>query len=306
MQLQRFVVDDQQQGKRLDLFLSQTGVWPSRSFVRKIIDAGGVRKQDKVLRASYRLESSDRIEVTWNEPEPLEVTPEEIPLEILYEDFDLIVINKPRGMVVHPAAGNYHGTLVNALLEHCKDLSGIGGVIRPGIVHRLDKDTSGVLVIAKNDLAHVDLAAQIKARKMKRIYQTIVHGHPPEDGRIEAPIGRHPVERKKMAVVANGRSAATNYRVIKYFGNGSARYAFLEVRLESGRTHQIRVHLSYLGYPVLGDPVYGWKKEPAPIEGQALHAALLGFVHPRTREYLEFTTDIPEVMEDVLKWCEKV
>lgn len=306
MQLQRFVVGDQQQGKRLDLFLSQTGVWPSRSFVRKIIDAGGVRKQDKVLRASYRLESSDRLEVTWNEPEPLEVTPEEIPLEILYEDFDLIVINKPRGMVVHPAAGNYHGTLVNALLEHCKDLSGIGGVIRPGIVHRLDKDTSGVLVIAKNDLAHVDLAAQIKARKMKRIYQTIVHGHPPEDGRIEAPIGRHPVERKKMAVVANGRSAATNYRVIKYFGNGSARYAFLEVRLESGRTHQIRVHLSYLGYPVVGDPVYGWKKEPAPIEGQALHAALLGFIHPRTREYLEFTTEIPEVMEDVLKWCEKV
>ncbi len=306
MQLQRFVIDDQYQGKRLDLFLSQTGVWPSRSFVRKIIDTGGVRKQDKVLRASYRLESADQIEVTWNEPELLEVTPEVIPLEILYEDFDLIVINKTRGMVVHPAAGNYHGTLVNALLEHCKDLSGIGGVIRPGIVHRLDKVTSGVLVIAKNDLAHVDLAAQIKARKMKRIYKTIVHGHPPEDGRIEAPIGRHPVERKKMAVVANGRNAATNYRVIKYFGNGSTRYAFLEVRLESGRTHQIRVHLSHLGYPVVGDPVYGWKKEPAPIEGQALHAALLGFVHPRTREYLEFTTDIPEVMQNVLRWCEKV
>ncbi|HEX3046190.1 MAG TPA: RluA family pseudouridine synthase [Bacillota bacterium] len=305
MQLQRFIIDDQHQGERLDLFLAQTGVWPSRSLVQKIINAGGVRKQDKVLRASYKLEPTDQIEVAWDEPEPLEVTPEAIPLEILYEDSDLVVINKPRGMVVHPAAGNYHGTLVNALLEHCKDLSGIGGVIRPGIVHRLDKDTSGVLVIAKNDLAHVDLAAQIKARKMKRIYRTIVHGYPPEDGRIEAPIGRHPVERKKMAVVPNGRSAATNYHVLEYLGNTSNRYAFLEVRLESGRTHQIRVHLNYLGYPVVGDSVYGWKKDPAPIDGQALHAATLGFIHPRSRKYLEFTTEMPEVMRNALDWCRK-
>jgi 23S rRNA pseudouridine1911/1915/1917 synthase len=306
LQLQKFTIDDQFEGERLDLFLSRTGFWPSRSFIQKIINAGGVRKQEKVLRSSYRLEPFDQIEVSWDDPEPLAVVPESIPLEILYEDSDLIVINKPRGMVVHPAAGNYHGTLVNALLEHCKDLSGIGGVIRPGIVHRLDKDTSGVLVVAKNDLAHLDLAAQIKARSTKRIYKTIVHGYPTEDGRIEAPIGRHPVERKKMAVVPTGRYAATNYRILEYLGNSSARYSYLEVRLESGRTHQIRVHLSYLGFPVVGDGVYGWKKEPAPIMGQALHAAMLGFIHPRTKEYLEFTTEIPEVMQNVLEWCRRI
>jgi 23S rRNA pseudouridine1911/1915/1917 synthase len=265
VQLQRFVIDGNFQGERLDHFLSQTGVWPSRSFIQKIITSGGVRTyQGKILRASYRLEPNDQIEVSWKDPEPLTVKPEAIPLEILYEDSDLVVVNKPRGMVVHPAAGNYQGTLVNALLEHCKDLSGIGGIIRPGIVHRLDKDTSGVLVVAKNDFAHLGLAAQIKARTMKRLYQTIVHGNPPENGRIEAPIGRHPVERKKMAVVPGGRAAATNYRVLEYIGRA---YAFLEMRLESGRTHQIRVHLKYLGYPVVGDPVYGWKKEPVPIEG---------------------------------------
>jgi 23S rRNA pseudouridine1911/1915/1917 synthase len=301
MQLQRFIIDSSFQGERLDLFLSQTGVWPSRSFIQKIISAGGVKRNGKNLRASYRLEPNDEIEVSWYDPEPMQVLAEAIPLEILYEDSDLIVINKPRGMVVHPAAGNYQGTLVNALLDHCKDLSGIGGVIRPGIVHRLDKDTSGVLVVAKNDLAHLDLASQIKARTVKRIYMTIVHGNPPENGRIEAPIGRHPVERKKMAVVPTGRTAATNYRVLEYLSS----YAFLEVRLESGRTHQIRVHLSHLGYPVVGDPVYGWKKDRAPIQGQALHASVLGFVHPRTREYLEFSTQIPTELKTVLEWCRK-
>jgi 23S rRNA pseudouridine1911/1915/1917 synthase len=301
MQLQRFIIDSCFQGERLDLFLSQTGVWPSRSFIQKIISAGGVKRKGKNLRASYRLEPNDEIEVSWNDPAPLWVLAEAIPLEILYEDSDLIVINKPRGMVVHPAAGNYQGTLVNALLDHCKDLSGIGGIIRPGIVHRLDKDTSGVLVVAKNDLAHLDLASQIKARTMKRIYKTIVHGTPPENGRIEASIGRHPVERKKMAVIAVGKTAVTHYRVLEYLES----YAFLEVRLESGRTHQIRVHLSYLGYPVVGDPVYGRKKEAAPITGQALHAAMLGFVHPRTKEYLEFTTEIPDVMQQALEWCRK-
>ncbi len=301
MQLQRFTIDNSAQGERLDLFLSQTGVWPSRSFIQKIITAGGVSCNGKIIKASYRLEADDLIEISWDDPEPLEVIPESIPLEILYEDSDLVVVNKPRGMVVHPAAGNYTGTLVNALLEHCKDLSGIGGVIRPGIVHRLDKDTSGVLVVAKNDLAHLDLAGQIKMRTMKRIYKTIVHGKPPENGRIEGPIGRHPVERKKMAVVPTGKPAVTNYQVIEYMGS----YAFLEVRLESGRTHQIRVHMNHLGYPVVGDPVYGWKKEPVPIEGQALHAANLGFAHPRTKEYMEFSSDIPEVMKKALEWCRK-
>lgn len=299
MQLQKLIVDPGSKDYRLDLFLSKAGIWPSRSFIQKIIETGGAKCQGKPLKASYRLEPGEEIEVTWDDPEPLIAKPEAIPLEILYEDSDLVVVNKPRGMVVHPAAGNYNGTLVNALLEHCQDLSGIGGVIRPGIVHRLDKDTSGVLVVAKNDLAHLDLAAQIKLRKMKKIYQVLVHGTPPEQGRIEAPIGRHPLERKKMAVVPLGKPATTSYNVIEYLGQ----FSLLEAKLESGRTHQIRVHFSYIGYPVVGDPVYGWKKEPVPIEGQALHAFILGFTHPRTKEYLEFSADLPKEMKQAIEWC---
>jgi 23S rRNA pseudouridine1911/1915/1917 synthase len=301
MPLVRLIVESDAAGERLDRFLTRTDRWPSRSFIQKMIAAGGVCINGKPLKASYRLEPGDALKVSWEDPRPLAVLPEPLTVPILYEDSDLIVVNKPRGMVVHPAAGNYHGTLVNALLAHCRDLSGIGGVIRPGIVHRLDKDTSGVLVVAKNDLAHLDLAAQIKARQMKRVYQTLVHGRPAESGRVAAPLGRHPVDRKKMAVVAGGKPAATNYRVLEYFDQ----YAFLEVRLETGRTHQIRVHLSHFGYPVVGDPVYGWKKEPAPIDAQALHAAVLGFVHPRTREYLEFATPLPSEMETALQWCRR-
>ncbi len=288
-------------GERLDLFLTQTGFWPSRSFVQKIINNNGIIAGEKILKASYRLEDGDQLTVTWDDPKPLIAEPEAIPLDILYEDSDLVVVAKPRGMVVHPAAGNYRGTLVNALLEHCRDLSGIGGVIRPGIVHRLDKDTSGVLVVAKNDYTHLNLAEQIKSRSMKRIYQVLVHGNPPESGRIEASIGRHPVERKKMAVVANGKPAATNYRTIESLSG----YTLLEARLESGRTHQIRVHFSYLGYPVVGDPVYGRKKEAVPIRGQALHAKTLGFIHPRTSEYLEFSKSMPVEMEKAIDWCRK-
>lgn len=301
MQYQRLIVDNDNVGERLDRFLTNAGVWPSRSFVQKIIDAQGVTRNGKPLKASYRLEYGDIIEVTWDEPKPLEVTAEAIPIDILYEDQDVIVVNKPRGMVVHPAAGNYERTLVNALLNHCTDLSGIGGIIRPGIVHRLDKDTSGVLVVAKNDLAHIALTNQLKARQMNRIYQTIVHGRPKESGRIEGPIGRHPIQRKKMAVVANGKPAVTNYRVLEYF----KQYSFLEVKLETGRTHQIRVHLSHIGYPVVGDPVYGRKKEVVPIEGQALHAAVLGFIHPRTGDYLEFRTELPSAVQQALEWCRK-
>ncbi|NLY75083.1 MAG: RluA family pseudouridine synthase [Firmicutes bacterium] len=288
-------------GARLDLFLTRTGLWPSRSFVQKIIADGGATIDRKVLKASYRLEEGDRITVSWEEPKPLAAEPEAIPLDILYEDADLIVVNKPRGMVVHPAAGNYRGTLVNALLDHCRDLSGIGGVIRPGIVHRLDKDTSGILVAAKNDYAHLHLAAQLKARTMKRVYQALVHGNPPESGRVEAPIGRDPVARKKMAVVANGKPAATNYRVVEYF----PKFALLEARLESGRTHQIRVHLSHLGYPVVGDPLYGRKREIVPISGQALHAGTLGFIHPRSSEYLEFSKPVPDEMQNAIAWCRR-
>jgi 23S rRNA pseudouridine1911/1915/1917 synthase len=297
----RFIIEPEAAGERLDRFLTATGIWPSRSFVQKIIEADGARFKGKPLKSGYRLESGAELTVEWENPQPLEVRPEAIPLEILYEDRDVVVVNKSRGMVVHPAAGNHHGTLVNALLEHCRDLSGIGGVIRPGIVHRLDKDTSGVLVVAKNDLAHLHLAAQIKSRAMKRLYRALVHGCPAEQGRIEAPLGRHPVERKKMAVAPNGKLAVTHYEVLEYF----QRHAYLEVRLETGRTHQIRVHLSHLGFPLVGDPLYGWKKEHAPIEGQALHAAILGFTHPRTGEYLEFTTPIPQVMQDALEWCRK-
>lgn len=286
-------------GERLDQYLTAAGHWPSRAYVQKIIAAGGVSKNGKILKANYRLVNGDCLEIIWEEQQPLAVVPEKIPLEILYEDHDLVVVNKPRGMVVHPAAGNYHGTLVNALLEHCRDLSGIGGYIRPGIVHRLDKDTSGVLVVAKNDQAHLGLAAQIKARTMKRVYQVIVHGRPPENGRIEAPIGRHPVERKKMAVVRLGKPAVTNYRVLEYLTS----YAFLEARLESGRTHQIRVHLSYIGFPLVGDQVYGWQKEPVPLSGQALHAVILGFRHPCTAEYMEFSAPMPEIMASALNWC---
>jgi len=288
-------------GERVDLFLAQTGFWPSRSFIQKIINNGGVRVGSKTVKAGYRLEEGDQLTVTWEEPKPLVAEPERIPLDILYEDSDLVVVAKARGMVVHPAAGNQRGTLVNALLNHCHDLSGIGGVIRPGIVHRLDKDTSGVLVVAKNDFAHLNLAAQIKSRSMKRIYKVLVHGNPAESGRIEAPIGRHPVERKKMAVVTNGKPAATNFKTLEYFMD----YALLEARLESGRTHQIRVHFSYLGYPLVGDAVYGYKKEPVPISGQALHAVTLGFIHPRTSEYLEFSKEIPDEMEKAIDWCRK-
>lgn len=301
MQLRKFQISEELQGERLDRFMTATGCWPSRAFVQKIIAAGGARLGPKTLKASYRLESGDALEILWEDPQPLRVEPESLPLAVLYEDSDLVVVNKPRGMVVHPAAGNHGGTLVNALLAHCRDLSGIGGVIRPGIVHRLDKDTSGVLVVAKNDLAHLHLAAQIKEHSMKRVYRTLVHGTPPESGRIEAPIGRHPTQRKKMAVVPSGRPAVTHYRVLEFFNS----FSFLEVRLETGRTHQIRVHLSQLGYPVVGDPVYGWRKEPAPIAGQALHAATLGFVHPRSGAYLEFTTELPVEMQAALEWCWK-
>ncbi len=289
------------QGQRLDKFLSETALWPSRSFVQKIIEAGGVSHQGVVLKANYRLQENDEIEINWSEPRALEVLPQKIPLDILFEDQDLIVVNKPRQMVVHPAAGNYQGTLVNALLDHCRDLSGIGGVIRPGIVHRLDKDTSGILVVAKNDFAHLELANQIKVRSMKRVYQLLVHGSPPDSGQINYPLGRHPVERKKIAVVAKGKPAVTHFQVLERIGA----YTFLEARLETGRTHQIRVHFSYLGYPLVGDQVYGHHKERVPLKGQALHAVLLGFIHPRTGHYLEFTAAVPTVMQEALAWCRR-
>lgn len=295
-----WTVKEEESGQRIDRYLSGKSSFPSRAYLQKLIKAEQVRVNGLPVKASYKLESADEIEVDYEEPQPLQVQAQPIPLEILYEDGDLIVINKPRGMVVHPAAGNYQGTLVNALLAHCRDLSGIGGVIRPGIVHRLDKDTSGVLVAAKNDLAHLSLAKQLKEHTMTRRYLALVHGEFREKaGKIDAPIGRHPVQRKKMAVVARGKPAVTHYRVLEELGP----YTLVELRLETGRTHQIRVHMRYIGHPVAGDPVYGRGREPFTLDGQALHAAVLGFCHPRTGEYLEFSTVMPETMAAAVQYC---
>lgn len=290
-------------GRRLDVFLTEMNEELTRSHVQKLVDEGRALVNGVQAKANYRLKSGDRVSFAVPEPADLEVLGEDIPLDILYEDSDLIVINKPRGLVVHPAPGNTTGTLVNALLFHCRDLSGINGVLRPGIVHRLDKDTSGVLVAAKNDLAHVSLARQIKERTVNRKYVALVHGLIKEpDGLVDAPIGRDPEERKKMAVVLkNSKPALTKYRVLERFRD----YTLVECKLETGRTHQIRVHMAFLGHPVVGDPKYGPRKPHFNLEGQALHAGLLGFAHPRTGEYLEFTAPIPEPMAGIIRQLRK-
>lgn len=284
-------------GKRLDLFLAGA-LAISRTMVGKIIKDGGVLVNGKAAKASYRLAGDEELLVSYEEPVPAEAIPQNIPLVILYEDEHLIVVNKPRGMVVHPAAGNSDGTLVNALLGHCKNLSGIGGVLRPGIVHRLDKDTSGVMVVAKSDVAHLGLAKQFHERTIERRYIALVHGVLAKDaGTISGPIGRHPVHRQEMAIVPNGRRAVTHWRCLERF----PRTTLIEAKLETGRTHQIRVHFAHIGHPLVGDPLYGRKKEYLPIEGQALHAAVLGFIHPVTGEKLYFETPMPDVMLQVIE-----
>ena len=276
----------------------------SRSAVQQLIEDGALSVNGKPVTKSFSLKLGDVICVNVPEPKSLAVEAQDIPLDIVYEDNDLLVVNKPKGMVVHPAAGNYDGTLVNALLSHCKDsLSGINGVIRPGIVHRIDKDTSGLLVVAKNDAAHIGLAEQIKTHSFTREYRTVVVGNVKNDvGTIDAPIGRNPKDRKKQAVTdKNSKNAVTHYEVIKRF-NG---FTYLKVRLETGRTHQIRVHMAYRGTPVAGDAVYGDPKKTYGLSGQCLHAAKLGFVHPITGEYLEFNAPLPEYFEDFLKRIDK-
>jgi 23S rRNA pseudouridine1911/1915/1917 synthase len=297
-EMKSFIVNPDEAGQRLDAFLTDKGAGPSRSFLQKIIADNGAMVNGKIAKAGYRLVEGDKVEITIPELKPLEVSPQDIALDILYEDDDLIVINKPRGLVVHPAAGNHDSTLVNALMWHCTNLSGIGGIIRPGIVHRIDKDTSGILVAAKNDFAHLALAAQFKEHSITRVYLGVVVGIPPaEYGTINAPIGRHPTERKKMAVVPGGRNAVTHYRLLEKF----RRNALVELRLETGRTHQIRVHMTHIGHPLLGDVTYGKTRSRCKmLSGQALHAAVLGFVHPRTGQYLEFKAEMPADMQDLV------
>lgn len=288
-----FVCDAENKGERIDSFLSKKCEDFSRSAITKNVEKGLVTVNDKAVSKSYKLSVGDLVVMSVEAPVELDVVPQDIPLDIVYEDDDLLVVNKPKGMVVHPAAGNYTDTLVNALMYHCKDsLSGINGVLRPGIVHRIDKNTSGLLIVAKNDKSHNHLALQIKEHSFTREYVTVVYGNIKDDnGTVDAPIGRHPVDRKKMCVInKNSKHAVTHYEVLERF-NG---FTMLRCKLETGRTHQIRVHMAYIGHPVAGDDVYGPKKVITALKGQCLHAQKIGFIHPATSEYLEFTSDIPE------------
>ncbi len=290
-------------GNRIDKFISDNIAELTRSAVQNIIEAEAVEVDGKTAAKNYKIRGGEEIVVNIPDPQPMDAIPENIPLEIIYEDNDLLVVNKPKGMVVHPAHGNYTGTLVNALLYHCGDsLSGINGVIRPGIVHRIDKNTSGLLIVAKNDAAHIHLAEQIKAHSFTREYEAIACGYFREyEGTVDAPIGRHKTDRKKMCVTAeNSRNAVTHYSVIRQYGG----YAHVSLRLETGRTHQIRVHLAYIGHSVLGDDVYG--KPYKGLEGQCLHARKIGFIHPTTGEYLEFTSELPKYFSAMLDKLEKM
>ncbi len=289
-------------GQRLDKWVAGQGLDLTRCAVQGLIASGHVTVNGKTIPKNYRPKADEQIVVEVPPPEEIEIIPQDIPLDIVYEDEDLLVVNKPKGMVVHPAAGNYDETLVNALMFHCKGtLSGINGVIRPGIVHRIDKNTSGLLIVAKNDFAHQGLAEQIKAHSFTREYEAIAVGHFKEtEGTIDAPIGRHPVDRKKMCVTdKNSRNAVTHYAVQKQF----AGTAYLRLRLETGRTHQIRVHLAYIGHPIYGDDVYG--KAVKGTQGQCLHARKIGFVHPRTGAYLEFEREAPAYFQKLLTRMEK-
>lgn len=299
-----FAAEKEDVGTRIDVFLAENMEDLSRSGVQKLIDEGMITLNGGKTKANYKLREKDVIDVTVPEVKEVEILPEDIPLDILYEDTDVIVVNKPQGMVVHPAPGHTSGTLVNALMFHCgDDLSGINGEKRPGIVHRIDKDTSGVLMIAKNDMAHQSLAAQLAEHSITRKYNAVVYnGFNEDEGTVNEPIGRNPQDRKKMAVTQkHSRHAVTHYRVIERM----EKFTLIEAQLETGRTHQIRVHMTYIGHPLLGDPVYGPKKQPINLEGQALHARVLGFIHPRTGEYMEFEAPLPPHFEALLERLRK-
>ncbi|MBQ9861772.1 MAG: RluA family pseudouridine synthase [Clostridia bacterium] len=295
----QLIVPTEHRGDRIDTVLSRS-LTVTRSAAQHLLEQGLVTTCDgQKLSKSMRLAGGEELTVELPDLEPCEAAPQDIPLDIVYEDTDLLVVNKPKGMVVHPAAGNPDGTLVNALLHHCPDsLSGINGVMRPGIVHRIDKDTSGLLIVAKNDKAHQGLAEQIKEHSFTRIYEAVIVGHLREqEGTVNAPIGRHPTNRKKMTVIdRNSKPAVTHYRVLEEFSG----YSHVRLQLETGRTHQIRVHMAYLGHPVAGDTVYGGTKQPSGLNGQCLHAKTIGFVHPITGEYLEFESDLPAYFDEFL------
>lgn len=293
------MVDASESGIRIDRFLASKCGDLSRSYLQKLLKDQQVLVNDKECKANYKVQAGDRICLFLPQLTEPDILPEDIPLDILYEDEYVLVVNKPKGMVVHPSAGHYSGTLVNAVMAHCHgNLSGINGIMRPGIVHRIDKDTTGALLVCKNDASHRDLAEQLKEHSIKRRYRAVVSGNLKEDqGVIDAPIGRHPVDRKKMAVnYKNGKEAVTHYKVLERFGNAT----YVECRLETGRTHQIRVHMTSIGHPLLGDEVYGSGKNPYHLQGQALHAMVLGFVHPATGEYMEFTAPLPEYFVKLL------
>ncbi len=295
-----FQVTSEQDGERLDKLLSI--IYPdfSRSFFQKLIKENSIKVNEKIQKANYKVQTDDVISVLIPDAIETSIEPEDIPLDILYEDNDVLVVNKPKGMVVHPSAGHYSGTLVNAIMYHCKDsLSGINGEIRPGIVHRIDMDTTGSLIVCKNDESHVAIAEQIKEHSCNRIYVGIVCGNVKEDeGTIDAPIGRHPVDRKKMAInEKNGKPAVTHYKVLKRFG----KYTYMQFKLETGRTHQIRVHMASIGHPLLGDELYSKNCPFKHLQGQTLHARTIGFIHPRTKEYMEFSAPLPKYFDDLLQ-----
>lgn len=302
-EIREFLVEEDEEGDRLDVYLADQFVDMSRSYIQKIIKDKKVTVNGKIEKAKYLVKEEDKIVIEIPKPKVLEVVPQDIPIEIVYEDDDIIIVNKPQGMVVHPAPGNYEGTLVNAILYHCKgNLSFINGVIRPGIVHRIDKDTSGILMIAKNNNAHNCLAEQLKDHSITREYEFICHGVFKEDNvTVDRPIGRNPKDRLKMAIVPNGKRAVTHFEVIERF-NG---YTHVRARLETGRTHQIRVHAMSINHPLVGDPVYGPKNSKIKLNGQALHAKKLGFIHPTTKEYIEFDSELPDYFQKLLEKLRK-
>lgn len=300
-----YFIEEDLNGSRIDKAVSECDGSITRSRAEQLIAEGRVSScETTIKKPSYRVHTGEQISVLIPEPEITEIIPENIPLSILYEDNDIVIINKPKGMVVHPAPGHYSGTLVNALMYHCKDsLSGINGDLRPGIVHRIDRDTTGVLAVCKNDKAHLCLSEQLAVHNIKRIYYCIVTGNVKADGTVDAPIGRNPNDRKKMAIVKDGRRAVTHYRVLEHFGN---KYTYLACELETGRTHQIRVHMASIGHPLLGDTVYGSAKQPYDTNGQVLHAGVLGFKHPESGQYVEYTAELPEYFAALIEKLRRI